>query len=200
MDVYQLQLDELLNHLKIDKFILYGVSMGAPIAIQYSNNHIDRSLAVGIQVPVVHIDNNIFKILNVPIVGEMMMRFFGLPLIKKRALEWNKDESINEDFIEKYINQLSLPGTEHALLSASRNLFPKNYTSIYEAFSKNKIPFHIAYADDDAEVSPDSVRAIIKINNDADVFMFTGGHGGSAKIPDKIVNVFESFLSKNLNQ
>ena len=63
-----------------------------------------------------------------------------------------------------------------------------------------KIPFHIAYADDDTEVSPDSVRAIIKINNDADVFMFTGGHGGSAKIPDKIVNVFESFLSKNLNQ
>ena len=44
------------------------------------------------------------------------------------------------------------------------------------------------------------LKAIIKINNDADVFMFTGGHGGSAKIPDKIVNVFESFLSKNLNQ
>ena len=200
MDVYQLQLDELLNHLKIDKFILYGVSMGAPIAVQYSNNHIDRSLAVGIQVPVVHIDNYIFKILNVPIVGEIMMRFFGLPLIKNRALEWNNEEFINEDFIEKYINQLSLPGTEYALLSASRNLFPKNYTYIYEAFSKNKIPFHIAYADDDTEVSPDSVRAIIKINNDADVFMFTGGHGGSAKIPDKIINVFESFLSKNLNQ
>ena len=86
MDVYQLQLDELLNHLKIDKFILYGVSMGAPIAVQYSNNHIDRSLAVGIQVPVVHIDNNIFKILNVPIVGEIMMRFFGLPLINKRSI------------------------------------------------------------------------------------------------------------------
>jgi hypothetical protein len=30
--------------------------------------------------------------------------------------------------------------------------------------------------------------------------MFTGGHGGSAKIPGKIINVFESFLSKNLNQ
>ena len=145
-------------------------------------------------------NNNIFKILNVPIIGEMMMRFFGLPLIKKRAIEWNKDESINEEFIEKYINQLSLPGTEHALLSASRNLFPKNYTYIYEAFSKNKIPFHIAYADDDTEVSPDSVRAIIKINNNADVFMFTGGHGESAKITDKIVNVFESFLSKSLNQ
>ena len=66
--------------------------------------------------------------------------------------------------------------------------------------AKTKIPFHIAYADDDTEVSSDSVRAIIKINNNTDVFMFTGGHGGSAKIPDKIVNVFESFLSKNLNQ
>ena len=200
MDIYQLQLDELLNHLKIDKFILYGVSMGAPIAVQYSNNHIDRSLAVGIQVPVVHIDNYIFKILNIPIVGEIMMRFFGLPLIKKRAFEWNNDEFVNEDFIEKYINQLTLPGTEYALLSASRNLFPKDYTYIYEVFSKTKIPFHIAYANDDTEVSSDLVRAIIKINNNTDVFMFTGGHGGSAKIPDKIVNVFESFLSKNLNQ
>ena len=141
------------------------------------------AILTGIIYPIEMGWHNIFKILNVPIVGEIMMRFFGLPLIKKRALEWNKDESINEDFIEKYINQLSLPGTEYALLSASRNLFPKNYEYIYEVFSKNKIPFHIAYADDDTEVSPDSVRAIIKINNDADVFMFTGGHGGSAKIP-----------------
>ena len=76
----------------------------------------------------------------------------------------------------------------------------KNYTYIYEVFSKNKIPFHIAYANDDTEVSPDSVRTIIKMNNNADVFMFTGGHGGSAKIPDKIVYMFEKFLSKNLDQ
>ena len=141
MDVYQLQLDELLDHLKIDKFILYGVSMGAPIAVQYSNNHIDRSLAVGIQVPVVHIDNYIFKILNVPIVGEIMMRFFGLPLIKKRALEWNNDEFVNENFIEKYINQLSLPGTEYALLQPQEIFFPKTTHISTKLFQKIKYHF-----------------------------------------------------------
>ena len=199
MDIYQQQLNELLDHLKIDKFILYGVSMGSPIAIQYANHNTQRSLAVGIQVPVVNLNNNLFKLLNIFVVGEVMIRFFGLPLIKKRALEWSDDEFITEDFVNKYIKQLSLPGSEYSLLSASRNFFPKNYFPDYELFSKNKIPLHIAYANDDTEVLPESVQSIIKINNKADVFVFTGGHAGSSKIPDKIISVFTNFLSKNLH-
>ena len=199
MNIYQQQLDELLTHLEIDNFILYGVSMGAPIAIQYANDNIDRTLAVGIQVPVVHINNHIFKLLSVPAVGEVMIRFFGLPLIKKRALEWSNDDFVSKDFINKYIKQLSLPGSEYSLLSASRKLISKNYNETYKTFSKNNIPLHIAYADDDTEVSPKSVQSIIKINPNSDVFIFTGGHAGSSRIPDKIVNIFINFLSKNLN-
>ena len=199
MNIYQQQLDELLDHLNIDQFILYGVSMGAPIAIEFANNNINRSLAVGIQVPVVNINNFIFKILRIPFLGEITMRFFGIPLIKKRALEWGNEVSLSEELINGYINQLILPGSEYSLLSSSRYLFPKNYFSTYEVFSKSNIPLHIAYANDDTEVSPQSVESIISLNKDADVFVFSGGHAGSSKIPDKITNVFLDFLSSNLN-
>ena len=198
MDIYQKQLDDLLDHLNIKKFILYGISMGAPIAINYANNNIDQTLAVGLQVPVVDIDNNIFKLLKAPVLGNIFMRFFGLPTIKKRALEWdaNDDEKI---FIDKYIAQLRMPGTEYALLSAIRNLFSKDYTQSYKEFSKHNIPLHIAYANDDQEISPDSIKSVIKYNNHADVFVFSGGHSGSALIPKKIVSIFTKFLNDSLN-
>lgn len=198
MDVYQKQLDDLLDHLNIKKFILYGISMGGPIAINYANNNVDQTLAVGLQVPVVDIDNNIFKFLKVPILGNILMRFFGLPIIEKRALEWDVDDK-QKIFIDKYIVQLRMPGTEYALLSAIRNLFSKNYTHHYEVFSKYNIPIHIAYAKDDNEISVDSIKSVIKYNNHADVFVFSGGHSGSALIPDKIVSVFSKFLNNSLN-
>ena len=199
IDIYRNQLDELLKYLKVKKFILYGISMGGPIAVDYANSNINNTLAMGLQVPVVNINNNIFKFLKIPIVGNIFMRFFGLPIIKKRALKWNNDALEREIFINKYIKQLNLPGTEYALLSSVRHLFSKDYISNYINFSNHKIPTHISYADDDEEVSPESVKSVIKFTDHANIFVFSGGHTGSAKIPEKIISVFIDYLDSSLN-
>jgi len=88
MDLYVSQLNELINYLSIDNVILYGTSMGAPIAVNYSNKYPNSILVVGLQVPLVHIKSPLFKILKTPFVGNIFFRFFGIPIMKNRALQW----------------------------------------------------------------------------------------------------------------
>ena len=199
MEVYLFQLNELINYLNIKKFILYGASMGAPIAINYSNNNSKSVLAVGLQVPLVHINNSILKTLRIPIIGNLMMRFFGISSAKKRALHWEINSSNQRLFLSKYLKQLSLPGTEHSLLSMFRYISSKNYFSDYVNFAKFEIPIHIAYASDDEEVPPESIKQVINNIPHVESLVFTGGHGGGNKILDDLTNIFSEFLKKHLN-
>ena len=199
MDLYVSQLNELINHLSIDNVILYGSSMGAPIAVSYSNKYPNLVLAVGLQVPLVHIENTMSSIMNIPFVGNILFRFFGIPFIKNRALEWPSGNESQRVFIERYIEQLTLPGTEQSILSSLRNVGSKDFYSSYLNFSKLNIPVHISYADDDDEIDPISVQRILEVTPHAESFVFSGGHGGGAKIVPEIINLFTKFLAKTLN-
>ena len=199
MDLYVYQLNELINYLSIDNVILYGSSMGAPIAVSYSNKYPNLVLAVGLQVPLVHIESTMSSIINIPFVGNILFRFFGIPFIKNRALEWPSGNENQRIFIERYIEQLTLPGTEQSILSSLRNVGSKDFYSSYLKFSKLNIPVHISYADDDDEIDPDSVQRILEITPHAESFIFSGGHGGGAKIVPEIINLFTKFIAKTLN-
>ena len=199
MDLYVSQLNELINHLSIDNVILYGSSMGAPIAVSYSNKYPNLVLAVGLQVPLVHIENTMSSIMNIPFVGNILFRFFGIPFIKNRALEWPSENESQRVFIERYIEQLTLPGTEQSILSSLRNVGSKDFYSSYLNFSKLNIPVHISYAADDDEIDPISVQRILEVTPHAESFVFSGGHGGGAKIVPEIINLFTKFLAKTLN-
>ena len=199
MDLYVSQLNELINHLSIDNVILYGSSMGAPIAVSYSNKYPNLVLAVGLQVPLVHIENTMSSIMNIPFVGNILFRFFGIPFIKNRALEWPSENESQRVFIERYIEQLTLPGTEQSILSSLRNVGSKDFYPSYLNFSKLNIPVHISYSNDDDEIDPVSVRRVLEVTPHAESFIFSGGHGGGAKIVPEIINLFTKFLTQNLN-
>ncbi len=199
MNLYVTQLNELINYLSIDNTILYGISMGAPIAISYSNKYPNLVLAVGLQVPLVHIKNTMSSIMKMPFVGNILFRFFGIPFIKNRALEWPSGNESQKVFIERYIEQLTLPGTEQSILSSLRNVGSKDFYPSYLNFSKLNIPVHISYSNDDDEIDPASVRRVLEVTPHAESFIFSGGHGGGAKIVPEIINLFTKFLAQNLN-
>ena len=199
MNLYVTQLNELINYLSIDNTILYGTSMGAPIAVSYSNKYPNLVLAVGLQVPLVHIKNTMSSIMKIPFVGNILFRFFGIPFIKKRALEWPSGNESQKVFIERYIEQLTLPGTEQSILSSLRNVGSKDFYPSYLNFSKLNIPVHISYSNDDDEIDPASVRRVLEVTPHAESFIFSGGHGGGAKIVPEIINLFTKFLTQNLN-
>ena len=85
MQLYIEQLRELLDFLNIKEAILYGSSMGAPIAINFSNKYKERILAIGLQVPLVHSNSKVLDLIKVPVVGNLFLRTFGklmiIPLI-----------------------------------------------------------------------------------------------------------------------
>ena len=199
MQLYTEQLRELLDFLDIKDAILYGSSMGAPIAINFSNNYSERILAIGLQVPLVHSNSNVLGLIKVPVVGNLFLRTFGIPFAKNRAEQWAHENEGQEEFINRYITQLSLPGTEYSLLSSVRNIANKDFLPDYKIFSESNIPIHIAYASDDDEIDPKTVNEVLKLIPDADTFVFTGGHGGGGVIVNKLTDLFSDFLSKKLN-
>ena len=199
MQLYTEQLRELLDFLDIKDAILYGSSMGAPIAINFSNNYSERILAIGLQVPLVHSNSKVLGLIKVPVVGNLFLRTFGIPFAKNRAEQWALENEGQEEFINRYIAQLSLPGTEYSLLSSIRNIANKDFLPDYKVFSELNIPIHIAYASDDDEIDPKTVNDVLKLIPDADTFVFTGGHGGGGVIVNKLTDLFSDFLSKKLN-
>ena len=199
MQLYTEQLRELLDFLDIKDAILYGSSMGAPIAINFSNNYSERILAIGLQVPLVHSNSKVLGLIKVPVVGNLFLRTFGIPFAKNRAEQWAHENEGQEEFINRYITQLSLPGTEYSLLSSIRNIANKDFLPDYKIFSELNIPIHIAYASDDDEIDPKTVNDVLKLIPDADTFVFTGGHGGGGVIVNKLIDLFSDFLSNKLN-
>tara|TARA_B100000945_G_C20337708_1_gene575787 strand:- start:565 stop:1164 length:600 start_codon:yes stop_codon:yes gene_type:complete len=199
MQLYTEQLRELLDFLDIKDAILYGSSMGAPIAINFSNNYSERILAIGLQVPLVHSNSKVLGLIKVPVVGNLFLRTFGIPFAKNRAEQWAHENEGQEEFINRYITQLSLPGTEYSLLSSIQNIANKDFLPDYKIFSESNIPIHIAYASDDDEIDPKTVNDVLKLIPDADTFVFTGGHGGGGVIVNKLTDLFSDFLSKKLN-
>ena len=199
MQLYTEQLKDLLDFLDIKDAILYGSSMGAPIAINFSNNYSERILAIGLQVPLVHSNSKVLGLIKVPVVGNLFLRTFGIPFAKNRAEQWAHENEGQEEFINRYITQLSLPGTEYSLLSSIRNIANKDFLPDYKIFSESNIPIHIAYASDDDEIDPKTVNDVLKLIPDADTFVFTGGHGGGGVIVNKLIDLFSDFLSKKLN-
>ena len=199
MQLYTEQLRELLDFLDIKDAILYGSSMGAPIAINFSNNYSERILAIGLQVPLVHSNSKALGLIKVPVVGNLFLRTFGIPFAKNRAEQWARENQGQEEFINRYITQLSLPGTEYSPLSSIRNIANKDFLPDYKIFSESNIPIHIAYASDDDEIDPKTVNEVLKLIPDADTFVFTGGHGGGGVIVNKLIDLFSDFLSQKLN-
>ena len=199
MNLYVTQLNEFINYLSIDNAILYGTSMGAPIAVSYSNKYPNLVLAVGLQVPLVHIESTMLSIMKVPYVGNILFRFFGISFIKNRVLEWPSGNESQKVFIERYIEQLILPGTEQSILSSLRKVGSKDFYPSYLNFSKLNIPVHISYANDDDEIDPASVQRVLEVTPHAESFIFSGGHGGGARIVPEIINIFTKFLAKTLN-
>ena len=199
MEFYLDQLNELLGYLEIKKPILHGSSMGAPIAISYANKYPNQVSAIGLQVPLVNSNSKILSALKTPVLGNFVLRVFGIPFSKNRAEQWVTNNPEQRDLIDRYIVQLTLPGTEQSLLSSIRNIANTNFIPDYKKFSQSDIPIHIAYASDDGEIDPKTVQQVLSLIPRAESFVFTGGHGGGGFIVDELNNIFTSFLNKNLN-
>ena len=97
------QLAQLLDTLKIHKpFTIISMSMGAMIALEYTNLHPDRVNRIVFLDPATTGDYKPNLLLRLPVVSNMLMTFYWYP----RAVENQRKEFVDQQLFERYSKRL----------------------------------------------------------------------------------------------
>jgi len=156
LDFFATQLRDLLDALNINEPInLFGLSMGGPITATFSARHPERikKLALfdpagGAEIP----RSLILKLMEIPLLGELLMGFFGRrTLIKGIAADFYNEELL-EHFTKLYLPQLDYQGFERAILMTIRNNALRNSLPTYRKVGELNIPKLLVWGRDDPTV------------------------------------------------
>ncbi len=165
LDLFVSQLRDLLDALKLHQVNLMGLSMGGPIAAEFTAQFpervrslilIDPSGARSIAL------SPILKAALIPGLGELALGLFGDEnLLKNIASDFFDPEHIRM-FQDKYRVQMSYRGFKRAILSSMRNGVLGGFYEAYQRVGRQKMPVLIFWGRKDATVPFDHSREILK--------------------------------------
>ena len=114
IELMSTQLLELINHLKIEKVYLFGISFGGAIAAHFAATYTDRVQAISYQVPVVtevKLSPTIIAT-RLPVIGRLLGRFFGIPAIIARGESIDDHSEESRRIVHHFVSQFNVIGTE----------------------------------------------------------------------------------------
>ncbi len=165
LDFFAAQLHDLLNALNITEPInLFGLSMGGPITATFTAQHPERvkKLALfdpagGDEIP----RSLTLKLMEIPLLGELMMGLFGKQsLIKGIAADFY-DEELIAYFTKRYAPQLDYQGFGRAILMTIRNDALRNALPTYRKVGELEIPKLLVWGRDDQTVPYDQAAKVV---------------------------------------
>ncbi len=150
------QLRDLLDALKIDEPTnLFGLSMGGPITATFTTRYPERVKKLALFDPSGGEDiprSLILKMMEIPLLGELLMGFFGRrTLTKGLAADFHNPELL-EHFTTQFMLQLDYQGFEHAILMTLRNDALRNSLTTYHKVGEMSIPKLLVWGRDDKTV------------------------------------------------
>ena len=159
LEFFVAQLRDLLDALEISKPInLFGLSMGGPITATFTAHHPERvkKLALfdpagGAEIP----RSTILKLMEMPLLGELLMGFFGRQTLVKGIAADFYDEELLAHFTKLYMPQLDYQGFERAILMTLRNNALRNSLPTYRKVGELEIPKLLVWGRDDKTVPYD---------------------------------------------
>ena len=200
MDVLVGQLLELLDHLAIERTVLYGTSLGAAIIACFAARYPERVLACGFEAPLIRPPPSHKLALLALAAGVLppLARWLGrvamVPAMRARGDSFGDDEEARV-MSDRFRDQFEVLGHEADLLSLlTGNVVRGDRTQDHAAIGARALPVSFAYALSDAEMPRALVERTIALHPQPVVSAYEGGHSFSNGRQVELAKAFDAFL------
>ena len=200
MDVLVGPLLELLDHLAIERTVLYGTSLGAAIIACFAARYPERVLACGFEAPLIRPPPSHKLALLALAAGVLppLARWLGrvamVPAMRARGDSFGDDEEARV-MSDRFRDQFEVLGHEADLLSLlTGNAVRGDRTEDHAAIGARALPVSFAYALSDAEMPRALVERTIALHPQPVVSAYEGGHSFSNGRQVELAKAFDAFL------
>ncbi len=155
LDLFSRQLRDLLDALNITKPInLCGLSMGGPITATFAARHPERVKRLALFAPAGAKTLRLpaIKLLQLPIIGELLMGLFGAKRLASGIAEDFYNPEMVEHFTSQFLPQLKIRGFGRAILSTMRNDALGDSSAVYKRVGETGIPTLLIWGRNDKTV------------------------------------------------
>lgn len=199
--LYRDQLWHLLRNLSIENPVhLIGLSYGGPIAADYAIQFPELVQSLTLIDPLVSTTAfDGFKVLNIPILGEILMSLYLTPFALPRSQpgDFFEPECFPE-WVSKFREQLKYKGFSHAILSTIRNLEELNLESGYRALGKSKHPVLGIWGEHDQTISRRDMKTLENLIPQMELLIIkNAGHIPHYEQPGKVNSILIKYLGKS---
>jgi pimeloyl-ACP methyl ester carboxylesterase len=195
----------LIDHLKLDKVVLVGNSLGCAVALMAALSAQKESTATVVAMVLIagslDGDNLPFylRVLRVPVFGSVAAKLtpasFGTRLILRRA--YYDDAKVTDALVELYAKYQRIPGTEHALITTARQMIPPDSSGLREALKKLEVPTLNIIGKHDQIISRESAEGVCQIlPRCKDITIDEAGHVPHEEKPEEVIWRLNEFLPK----
>ena len=198
IDLMRAQLEELMDHLGIERAHLYGVSLGGAIVTRFAAAHSDRVQTLGLQVPLIggaNVSRGV-SLARLPVIGPLLARFYAIPAIIERGESFSPETEAGRMLMAHFKGQFAVKGTERMMAQIIGGDALSDRMEDHRVIAATGIPVHFAYADDDPEIPVSQVKAAIAVYDNADAHEFTGGHFFSYGRAEQLADLYAGFIKK----
>jgi pimeloyl-ACP methyl ester carboxylesterase len=148
------QLTEMLDALEIKRPVnLVGISMGGLVAVVFADRHPQRVRRLALIDPFNSpVKNDLaFKIITLPLIGELVMDWFADRLLLDQSSDFHHPERFS-DYNAMFLPQLQYIGFRRAILSTMRHTMHSDVTSPYQRVGRVKRPVLLIWGRHDTVV------------------------------------------------
>ncbi len=197
------QLRDLLDALNVSEPVaLVGSSLGAAIAVAFAATYPERvGKRIALISPLLNSGNVPHKIFRPPILGEFLFRTIGMSFFTKRARAFYHGHPRADEYVQRYLEQISYKGFERSGLSAIRSDMGTDYTPAYQAVGRQKRECLLIWGSEDKEFTREKIDAIQKLLGSIDLQVIKGvGHGVALHLRSEVDKLLAAFLTQETNQ
>lgn len=194
--LYETQLMELLTALKVEQPVdVVAISMGAAIAASFVAKHPEKVRKLVFFAP--HNEPAKAMPMNVPIIGEFIVRNYYLPTMIKKQAQAEEKSDLYKGWTAKLRKQLKYRGTAQSVLSSIQNVSTKDSVPYYHAIGSQGRPVLLFWGEED-DTLPFSQNKVVReaLRSAEFVSLPNVGHLANVDGADTVNPRLIGFLSK----
>jgi pimeloyl-ACP methyl ester carboxylesterase len=194
--LHKRQLLELLNGLNLgDSLDLVGYSFGGAVAVDFTAAYPGRVARLALISPVVH-HYPITPVMRPPVVGEVVLRLIGIPLMNKRANANYSGTSLAGHHAAAFNEQMTYGGFQFSILSLFRGDALVDHRDSYAAVGKQEHRVLLIWGARDMEITKDKIETARSLIPNAEYHDFQdAGHNIVFQKPGQVAKLLVAFFN-----